>query len=89
MKPKFTKSNRSGKKYSVITPSGKKIHFGATGYSQYKDTTGLGVYSHLNHLDKNRRKKYKMRHEKIRTQNGKLAYKDKEQPSYYAYHYLW
>ena len=89
MKPKFTKSNQSGKKYSVITPSGKKIHFGAVGYSHYKDTTGLGVYSHLNHLDKKRREKYRKRHEKIKTKSGKLAYKDKEQPSYYAYHYLW
>ena len=32
---KLEKSTRSDKKYMVTTPSGKKIHFGASGYEDY------------------------------------------------------
>ncbi len=90
----FAKSTRKGKKYSVITPSGKKIHFGALkpdgkGYFHYRDTTGLGLYSHLDHNDKERRKRYRDRHSKILLKDGTPAYKNKEQPSHYSWFYLW
>lgn len=52
--PKFEVSNRYPYKYSVITPSGRKVHFGDKRYEHYKDTTGLGKYSHLNHNDNKR-----------------------------------
>ena len=86
---KFEVSNQKNKKYSVITPSGKKIHFGDKRYEHYKDTTGLGVYSHLDHNDKERRKRYRRRHSNILLKDGTPAYKNKEQPSYYSYNYLW
>lgn len=86
---KFEKSNIANKKYSVITPKGKKIHFGDTRYEHYKDTTGLKLYSNLDHLDEKRRSAYRKRHSKILTKSGTPAYLDKEQPSYYAYNYLW
>lgn len=87
--PKFEKSNLKGKKYSVITPSGKKIHFGSSLYHHYKDTTGLGLWSHKDHNDKERREKYRARHSAIKTQEGNLAYTDKEQPAYYSWNFLW
>ena len=51
--PEFTKSKSKNKKYSVITPKKKIIHFGDTRYSQFKDK--IGLYSDKNHLDKKRR----------------------------------
>jgi len=87
--PKFEKSTRKGKKYSVITPSGKKIHFGASGMEQYKDSTGLGLYSHLDHGDKERRKRYLARAKGIKDKNGNLTWNNKESPNYYSVKYLW
>lgn len=69
------------KKYSVRTPSGKLIHFGARGMQQYKDQA-LGKYSKLNHGDKKRRDRYRSRH-------SKDMYNDPERPSYYSWRYLW
>jgi hypothetical protein len=58
------------KKYKVeLYEKGEKIktiQFGDKRYEQYKDVTPLKLYSHLNHLDKDRRKRYKIRHEKDR-----------------------
>ena len=92
--PVFKKSSRKGKKYSVVTPSGKTIHFGALkadgkGYFHYKDSTGLGLYSHLDHGDKERKKRYRDRHSKILLKDGTPAYKSKEHPAYWSYYYLW
>ena len=56
------------KKYSVYVKdpskkSGKKlIHFGDKRYGHFKDK--LGNYSKLDHLDKDRKKKYYARHGK-------------------------
>lgn len=63
----FFKSMKQGKKYYALlnnkTNNTKvKVHFGASNYSQYKDTTGKGLYSHKDHLDEERRKKYYARH---------------------------
>lgn len=61
----FSKSPQKGKKYKVeFVLKGKKYirHFGALGYEQYKDSTGLGLYTHLNHGDIERKKKYYQRH---------------------------
>jgi len=87
--PKFEKSTRKNKKYSVTTPSGKKIHFGDVRYSQYKDSTGLGLYTHLNHGDKERRKKYLLRAKGIKNKDGKLTWKDPESSNYYSVRFLW
>ena len=83
------KSTRPNKKYMSKTPSGKWVHWGSSSDEHYKDTTGLGIWSHKDHLDKERRKNYRARHEAIKTKDGKPAYKDKEQPSYYSYNFLW
>jgi hypothetical protein len=86
---KFEKSNIKDKKYSVITPKGKKIHFGNSNYEQYKDSTGLKIYSHLDHMDKKRRTRYLARAKGIKNKNGKLTWKDPESANYYSIRYLW
>jgi hypothetical protein len=55
------------KKYNAILEENKKekkIAFGDQRYEQYKDSTGLNLYSNLNHLDENRRNLYYRRHNK-------------------------
>jgi len=97
----FSVSNRKNKKYEVRVPaklwnkhhpddkvnSAKIVHFGDKRYQHYKDQ--IGNYSHLDHLDKERRKNYRNRHSAITTKNGKLAYKQKYSPSWFSYYYLW
>jgi len=66
---KFEKSTMKNKKYDALfrnntTGKIKKLSFGDRRYAQYKDSTGLGVYSHLNHGDPHRRSFYHQRHAK-------------------------
>jgi hypothetical protein len=69
------------KKYSVITPAGRTIHFGARTMEQYKDRA-LGLYSARNHNDSERRRLYYIRHKNDNSN-------DPEYPSYYSNRYLW
>lgn len=48
----------------AILDNGKSIHFGDNRYQQYKDSTQLKLYSHLDHNDTKRRKSYYARHGK-------------------------
>ena len=89
MKPEFKKSTRKGKKYSVISPSGKTIHFGALDMEQYKDSTGLGLYSDKDHLDEKRRKSYLARAKGIKNKKCELTWKDPESANYYSVKFLW
>jgi len=73
----------------VTTPNGKIIHFGARDMEQYKDTTGLGLYSHLNHNDKERRRLYLARAKGIKDKNGNLTWNNPESANYYSVKYLW
>lgn len=65
----FTKSHIKNKKYDAIlknkfTGQIKKVPFGDQRFQHYRDSTGLNLYSHLNHLDKKRRDLYYKRHNK-------------------------
>ena len=42
------------------------VKFGHKKYEQYKDSTGLGTFSHLDHMDETRRDSYRKRHAKER-----------------------
>ena len=86
--PEFKKSTNKNKKYMVKTPKGKWIHFGQKNYEQYFDGA-LGLYSHLNHLDPERRRRYLARARGIKNKDGKLTLNDKESPNYYSIKYLW
>jgi len=89
----FTKSTRKNKKYTAHLPTGKKVHFGDSRYDHYYDNVpinmGGGIWSHLDHLDRQRRKAYRARHSKIRTRDGEQAYKVKYSPSWFSYWFLW
>ena len=82
----FRKSKTKGKKYDAIlsnkkTKKLKHIPFGDSKYEQYKDTTGLFLYSHKNHNDENRRDLYRKRHDA----DGKNKYSS----GWFALNYLW
>jgi hypothetical protein len=83
---KFEKSWKLEKKYVAIlynkkTNKLKHVHFGASNYQQYKDTTGLNVWSHMDHLDNKRRKLFKQRFAS--------SAKTKYSAGWFAYYYLW
>lgn len=73
----FEKSTRANKKYMVKVGS-RYVHFGDKRYQHYKDQ--IGLYSHLNHLDKDRKRLYYARH-------GFQAVKGT--PKYFSHKYLW
>lgn len=71
------------KKYSVyVFKDGKikLIHFGDKRYQQYHDR--LGLYSHLDHHDENRRKLYRERHKYDHID-------DPNYPGFWSYYCLW
>jgi hypothetical protein len=72
------KSNRKNKKFKVLTPNGKIIHFGD---SRYEDFT--------QHKDKKRQENYCKRARGIKNKKGELTYKDPESANYYSYKFLW
>jgi hypothetical protein len=75
--PKPYSSQRAGKKLYIVY-NGKEIHFGARGYSDF-----------LEHQDESRRQNYRARHRGVLLSNGRPAYKDPNQPAFYAYRILW
>ncbi len=94
---KFEKSKRKGKKYMVIvknkeTGKERTLHFGATEYEQFKDSTPLGLYSKVNHGDSKRRKNYFNRHSGTPYKN-KAVHKESQEgiytPKLLSHLYLW
>lgn len=89
---KFQKSSRKHKKYHVsFTLNGKKhtLDFGDKRYEQYRDSTPLNLYSHLNHGNKKRRENYLSRSAGIRDSSGKLTKNNPLSPNYWSIRYLW
>jgi len=54
---------------NINTGKERTIHFGGKGYEQFKDSTGLGHYSHVNHGTLKRKKNYFSRHSGEKTKN--------------------
>jgi len=73
------KSTRKHKKYMAVFQN-KKVHFGDNRYEQFKDSTRLQLYSHLNHYDKKRKQNYYARHGKV----AKL-----HSAKWFAHKFLW
>jgi len=73
-------STRKGKKYDVYKDGDYLLSFGASAYAQYKDSTGIGAYSHLDHLDLDRKRRYYARH-------GRTT--DKNSPKWWSNNFLW
>ena len=83
---RFERSRTKNKKYDAIiedkkTKRTQRVPFGQIGYAQYKDTTGLKLYSRLDHGDEERRKNYLARHEKTRHK--------KWSSSWFSWQFLW
>ncbi len=86
--PTFMKSANKNKKYAVVY-NGKTINFGDSKMEQYKDSTGLGLYTSKDHLDSVRRKSYLARAKGIKNAKGELTWKMKSSPNYYSVRFLW
>ena len=93
------KSTRKGKKYKAtlenkITKKRRVLHFGGLGYAQYKDRTGEGHFTHLDHGDVKRMSRYYQRHSGVKTRKEGIA-KEKEEsgglytPKLLSHIYLW
>lgn len=67
-------STRSSKKYMVITPEGKKVHFGQQGYEDF-----------TKHQDEKRRESYLARATKIKGTNATNKYS----PNMLSINLLW
>ena len=83
---KFQKSKTRFKKYDAIiedvkTRRKQTVPFGDVRYEQFSDSTGLKLYSRLDHNDEKRRQNYLARHEK--TRNKKWS------PSWFSATFLW
>ena len=84
---KFRRSDTKGKKYDAVIQHKKTdkkyiIPFGSNTHQQYKDSTGLGLYSNLDHEDNLRRASYRLRH--------RVFYKPNYySPAYMSWNYLW
>ena len=87
--PIFHRSERKDKKYAVWSPKGKLINFGAKDMEQYKDSTGLGLYSHLDHNDPERKRRYLLRAKGIKNKEGLRTWNNPEFANYYSVKYLW
>lgn len=68
------------KRFSIMSPSGKKINFGLYPYK------GSGAF--IDHKDEKIRDAWRARHSKI-LKDGKPAYLDKESADYYSWNLLW
>ena len=70
----------------------RTLHFGATGYEQFKDSTPLKLYSKGNHGDPNRRRNYFNRHSGTPYKN-KAVHKESQTglytPKLLSHIYLW
>lgn len=87
--PFWDKHTPAGKKYSVITPSGKLIHFGDSAYEHYRDSTNTGKWTNLDHNNVQRKISYRARFGSRKNKDGKLLRNDMESPTYYSWRYLW
>lgn len=83
----FEKAGSAHKKYNAIivdkkTGRERRVPFGDSRYEQFRDTTGLGLFTRLDHNDAARRESYRSRHAKdVRPGNYSAGY--------FAIRYLW
>lgn len=89
---KIEKSPAKNKKYRAHVKQNdkiEKIDFGDSRYEQYKDSTPLKAFSHLDHGDKKRRDNYFKRHSG--TTNKKEALKKEKgiTARYLSHKFLW
>lgn len=86
---KFKIPKAGYKKYTAVFPDGTEVSFGDIRYQQYRDTTPLRAYSHMDHLDPRRRKSYLARHKAIKNKSGLQAWENPRSAAYLSIKYLW
>lgn len=82
----FEKATAKNSMYNAIlkhkkTGKIKKIPFGHKKFSNFQDRTGLNLYPHLIHGDKERRKRFRARHK----ENAKHRFSS----AFFAFRWLW
>lgn len=84
------------KKYIAIVPRAGgtlRVSFGDQRYGHYKDqvpaSMGGGEWSSLDHLDKDRRRRYRARHSAIKCKDGVRCVDVRFSPAWFSYHFLW
>lgn len=81
------------KKYVAVLKNGDRVGFGDKRYQHYKDivprSMGGGKWSHLNHLDKDRRKNFQSRHSGMKNADGKKSISIKYSAAWFSYYLLW
>ena len=92
-------SKRKEKKYMAIvvdfkTKKERRIHFGALSYQQFRDSTKLGKFSSKDHGDKERKKKYYLRHSGVELKKDAIKKELKKSKGRYnakilSHMYLW
>ena len=90
MSIRFVKGPKNYKYTAIIgAPKGenRRVNFGDKRYEQYHDK--IGLYSNLDHNDKQRRANYRKRHSAIRKRDGRRAIDVKYTRAWFSYHYLW
>lgn len=83
----FEKSRSKEKMYDAIlehkqTKKKRRMPFGSSSHENYRDITGLNLYPHLIHGDKERRKRFHSRHRGF-IRDGYFS------PSFLSLTYLW
>lgn len=87
----FEKSKNPKKKYDAIlikkdTKREKRMAFGDSNLPQYKDSTGKGLYTKKNTLDKNKRRQFRARFSGLKQKQDWSKYYT---PLYFSWKYLW
>jgi hypothetical protein len=88
-----------GKKYTAIvknisTGKERKISYGAIGFSQFKDSTPLKLYSSKDHGDEKRRQNYFSRHSGVKNKKEAIKKEIKKSKGFYnakilSHKFLW
>jgi len=85
---KFQRSKNMKSKYDAILENKQnkrrvRVPFGDRSFEQYRDATGLKLYSNLDHNDPKRRASYRKRHGAQGYQNRKYS------PAFFSWNFLW
>ena len=88
---RFQKSKRKGKKYDAVlqnkqTEREVRVPFGDKNLPQYKDTTGLGLYSKKDTNDQNKRRQFRARFSAMKQ---KEDFKNYYSPMLFSWTKLW
>ena len=85
-------SPRKDKRFSIISPAGKTIHFGfwsdaPSWVRSVKNQSGCGTF--IDHGDSTKRAAWRARFAGLRNSSRDLAVLDPESPLYYSWNLLW